>query len=68
MAYRLMLLTWLINTSDENVIWLFTQLENAPQPPYVIHSDPGGMHLLEPNKFSDCDLKIVEDNHTKFHR
>ena len=42
--------------------------ENAPQPPYVIHSDPGGMHLLEPNKFSDCDLKIVEDNHTKFHR
>ncbi len=68
MAYRLMLLEWLINTSDENVIWLFTQLENAPQPPYVIHSDPGGMHLLEPNKFSDCDLEIVEDNHTKFHR
>ena len=49
MATRFMLIKWLINTSNENVLWLFRQLENAPQPPNVIHADPGGMSLSEPN-------------------
>ena len=58
MPIRLMLIKWLVNTRDENVLWLFRQSENAPQPPNVIHADPGGMSLYEPNQHNIDSVHI----------
>jgi len=65
MPIRLMLIKWLVNTRDENVLRLFRQLENAPQPPNVIHADPGGMSLSEPNQHNFDSVPIFHHARSK---